>query len=113
MSNDLAGTGLTHIWTQGDGVTRTVALVLLLMSLLSWVIILSKVIEQRLHQRQAQACNAFWHSSDFSHGLQLLEDTSRNPFRTLVLEGRQATRHILHQDGDTTTQTSATGSSGP
>ena len=32
MNNTVVESGLTHVWTQGDAVTRTVAIVLLLMS---------------------------------------------------------------------------------
>jgi biopolymer transport protein ExbB len=103
MNNTLVESGLTHVWTQGDAVTRTVAIVLLLMSLASWVIILWKVLEHRSRRRQAKACERFWYSADFNAGLAELEDIDNNPFRTLALEGRDATRHILHQDGDTTT----------
>ncbi len=103
MDNTLASSGLTHVWTQGDAVTRTVAIVLLLMSLASWVIILWKAMEHRSRRRQAKACERFWHSADFEQGLGQLEDKDHNPFRALVLQGREATRHILHQDGDTTT----------
>ena len=33
-----ASSGLIHVWQQGDGVTRFVALLLLAMSLASWVV---------------------------------------------------------------------------
>ncbi len=31
--------GLSHLWTQGDVVTRATAILLLLMSLASWIVI--------------------------------------------------------------------------
>ncbi|MFT7116613.1 MAG: biopolymer transport protein ExbB, partial [Rhodoferax sp.] len=36
--------GLMTLWTQGDWVTRSVALVLLVMSLSSWMVILTKAL---------------------------------------------------------------------
>ena len=36
--------GLANMWAQGDAVTRTVAIILLIMSIVSWVIILTKVL---------------------------------------------------------------------
>ena len=38
MPPQLASSGIAHVWTQGDAVTRTVALVLLLMSLTTWIL---------------------------------------------------------------------------
>ena len=99
MDSSFASSGLTHVWTQGDAVTRTVALVLLLMSLSTWVIILWKVLDQRAQRRQAKACEGFWHSADFAEGIDKLGDADNNPFRALAVEGREAQRHILHKDG--------------
>ena len=91
--------GLAHVWQQGDWVTRTVALILLAMSLASWMVILIKALDLRRHRAQARACESFWHSSDFADGLSKLGDDAENPFRELAIQGREATRHILHQDG--------------
>jgi biopolymer transport protein ExbB len=99
MDTPLASTGLAHVWTQGDAVTRTVALVLLAMSLATWIIILWKVLDQRAQRQQAKASESFWHSADFAEGLDKLGAADNNPFRALAVEGREATRHILHKDG--------------
>jgi len=99
MNNDFATSGLAHVWTQGDWVTRSVALVLLAMSLATWVIILWKVLDQRAQRAQARAVEGFWHSADFAEGLDKLGDPEANPFRALATEGREAARHITHKDG--------------
>lgn len=104
MEPQFASTGLTHVWTQGDAITRTVALALLIMSMTTWVIILWKVIDQRRLRKQARACESFWHSADFAEGLDKLGIQHGNPFRALANEGREATRHILHKDGKAGTQ---------
>jgi biopolymer transport protein ExbB len=39
--------GLVHLWSQGDLVTRSVALLLLAMSLASWIVILTKALDLR------------------------------------------------------------------
>jgi biopolymer transport protein ExbB len=36
--------GLAQLWAQGDGVTRFVALLLLAMSLASWIVIITKAL---------------------------------------------------------------------
>lgn len=99
MDTPLASTGLAHVWSQGDAVTRTVALVLLAMSLATWIIILWKVLDQRAQRQQAKASEGFWHSADFAEGLDKLGAADNNPFRALAVEGREAQRHILHKDG--------------
>jgi biopolymer transport protein ExbB len=81
-----------------------VALVLLAMSLATWIIILWKVLDQRAQRRQAKACDGFWHSADFAEGLDKLGASEGNPFRSLATEGREAARHILQQDGRTSPQ---------
>jgi len=104
MEPQLASSGIAHLWSQGDAVTRTVALVLLGMSLTTWVIILLKALDQRTQRRQAKACDSFWHSADFAEGVDKLGNEEGNPFRALAVEGREATRHILHKDGQTRPQ---------
>jgi biopolymer transport protein ExbB len=99
MDTTLASSGLAHVWSQGDAVTRTVALVLLAMSLATWIIILWKVLDQRAQRQQAKASEGFWHSADFAEGLDKLGAADNNPFRALAVEGREAQRHILHKDG--------------
>ena len=96
--------GLSHVWHQGDWITRTVVIVLLAMSVVSWIVIAIKAVNLRRHRAQARGCEGFWHSADFAGGLARLERVSRgaedNPFRALALEGRDSTHHILHLDGD-------------
>ena len=99
MEPQLATSGIAHVWTQGDAVTRTVALVLLGMSLATWIIILLKALDQRAQRRQAKACEGFWHSADFAEGIDKLGNEPGNPFRALAVEGREAARHLLHKDG--------------
>ncbi len=85
--------GLTHVWTQGDWVTRTVFAALVLMSLASWIVILIKALDVVRSKRQAARVEGFWHSSDMAEGLNKLGDTDRNPFRELAVEGREAAAH--------------------
>ena len=96
--------GLAHVWNEGDWVTRTVALLLLGMSVASWMVIVIKALDLRRHRAQAQQVESFWHSADFADGLNKLGDDVSNPFRQLALQGREATRHVLHQDGQSKPQ---------
>lgn len=92
--------GLLALWTQGDMVTRAVALLLLVMSLASWMVILLKILALRQMSVQAGAVERFWHASDFDAGLVQLGDDGANPFRQLALKGREADAHLQPEDGN-------------
>ncbi|MCJ0763799.1 MotA/TolQ/ExbB proton channel family protein [Variovorax terrae] len=96
--------GLAHVWSQGDIVTKGVALLLLLMSLASWMVILIKALDVRRFSAQARATESFWHSADFADGLSKFGSDASNPFRLLAVEGREAAAHVLHKDGNTKPQ---------
>ena len=96
--------GLAHVWSQGDIVTKSVAILLLLMSLASWMVIIIKALDVRRLSAQAKATESFWHSADFADGLSKFGTDPANPFRLLALEGREATAHVLHKDGNTKPQ---------
>jgi len=91
MNNEF---GLINVWTEGDAVTRFVALLLLAMSLASWVVIILKSLNLLSAQQQAKRVEAFWHSSSVAGGLQALGDEADNPFRALALRGQEAMAHL-------------------
>ena len=88
--------GLANVWAQGDIVTKSVALLLLVMSLASWMVIIIKALDLIQYKRIAKSAEAFWFSETFEVGLSSLGNNPTNPFRQLALDGREATRH--HQD---------------
>ncbi|MEO5659273.1 MAG: MotA/TolQ/ExbB proton channel family protein, partial [Polaromonas sp.] len=92
--------GLANVWSQGDIVTKSVAVLLLLMSLASWLVIITKALDLRRLSSQAKATESFWHSSDFADGLAKFGSDPANPFRVLAIEGREATAHVLRKDGN-------------
>ena len=85
--------GLFNLWHQGDWVTRGVALLLLGMSLASWMVILLKAIDIVRYKKLAREAEGFWHSADFAEGLARLGPQQDNPFRELAEEGREAVAH--------------------
>ena len=56
--------GIANVWIQGDFVTRAVAVLLLGMSLASWIVILIKALDIVRFKKYAQAVTTFWHSYD-------------------------------------------------
>ena len=85
--------GLANVWSQGDIVTKSVALLLLLMSLASWMVIIIKTLDLFKYKKLAKTSQDFWHSEDFAAGLTKLGADPTNPFRQLAIEGREATTH--------------------
>jgi biopolymer transport protein ExbB len=85
--------GLAHLWTQGDWITRGVALLLLGMSLASWMVIIVKALDLRKFASQSRRIESFWHAADFADGLSKLGTDPANPYRALALEGREAQAH--------------------
>ncbi len=85
--------GIANVWIQGDFVTRAVAVLLLGMSLASWIVILIKALDIVKFKKHARMARDFWHSEDFAAGMEKLGNDNANPFRHLALEGREATAH--------------------
>ena len=85
--------GLANVWSQGDIITKSVALLLLIMSLASWMVIIIKTLDLLKYKSIAKNAEDFWHSEDFAAGLGKLGNDPTNPFRQLALEGREATLH--------------------
>jgi biopolymer transport protein ExbB len=85
--------GLMNVWTQGDFVTKAVAVLLIGMSLVSWIVILTKTLDVMKYKKIARNAEDFWHSEDFAAGLARLGNDPANPFRQLAIEGREATAH--------------------
>ena len=91
MNNEF---GPINLWTEGDAVTRFVAILLLVMSLASWVVIILKSLNFFSAQKQAGRIEAFWHSPNVAAGLQALGNEENNPFRALAMRGQEALAHL-------------------
>ena len=92
--------GLANVWQNGDVVTRGILSVLLIMSVLSWTVILVKlwtVMRIRRVTRQAEA--QFWQADRFEDGIRRLGAHASgsaqrdNPLLALALAGEEAAAH--------------------
>jgi len=67
--------GILHFWNQGDWVTHSTAIVLAILSLLSWVIIGNRFFAQiKLNRTLDQAFDAFWAAPTLEKGLLLIKE---------------------------------------
>jgi biopolymer transport protein ExbB len=83
---------LTALWRGGDFVARGTILILLIMSMSTWYVMITKFIEQTRLLRQARQANrSFWTASSIRDGANALDKGSA--FRVLAEDGLDATAH--------------------
>jgi len=90
--------GIANVWEQGDFVTRGVLLALLVMSALSWaVIILKQANVARVRRMSRHAEQLFWHANSFEEALAKLGNQASpaidNPFLALAVSAQEAAGH--------------------
>jgi biopolymer transport protein ExbB len=87
--------GLAALWAQGDFVAKGTLAILLLMSMGTWYVFITKLLEQaRLRRHAAAVGDAFWKAESLSAGAGQLDASS--PFRYLADAGIEASMH--HED---------------
>jgi biopolymer transport protein ExbB len=83
--------GLQALWQQGDLVAKGTLVVLVIMSIGSWYVLLSKLVAQARMAGQARAAQkAFWAADTVRQGADLLNKAS--PFRFIAESALEATR---------------------
>lgn len=85
--------GLEALWKGGDFISKTVLVMLVIMSMGSWYIMITKLFEQTKLMKQAKDANkTFWSAPSVPQGITTLKPGS--PFKFIAESGIQATeRH--------------------
>jgi biopolymer transport protein ExbB len=84
--------GLMALWTSGNIVTRGTLLILVIMSLGSWFIILTKLWDQRSLRKSARVIEKqFWTASSLKEGVERLK--KGDDFRYIAEDGLRAASH--------------------
>ena len=84
--------GLKALWFQGDIVARTTLIIMLIMSMGSWYVIITKLYEQRQMLKSAStSADAFWKAASVKAGVGALEEGSA--FRYIAEQGIKASDH--------------------
>lgn len=84
--------GLQAMWEHGDFVNKGTLIILSLMSIGSWYIIITKLIDQQKVMRQSKDMQAkFWKAPSIAAGSAQLKEGS--PFRFIAETGTKATQH--------------------
>ena len=76
--------GMAHLWYQGDTVTHIVAIILLVMSIGSWFIIITRVISLYQVKPLVKEITLFWQKTSWQDGLNSFTKQSNNPFHQLA-----------------------------
>ena len=93
--------GIEALWNQGDMVIKSVAVMLLLMSIASWYVIAVRSWGLFRLRKPSRALSDFWHAQSFAEGLHILGDNrDDNPFRRLAEVGQAALDHHTNHKTD-------------
>jgi len=89
--------GLAHLWAQGDAVSHTVAVLIVVMSVASWYLILAKAWDWWRMRKAARAVSAFWAASSVSEGIEQLRAADESsPYAQLATQA-----HCCNHDCET------------
>lgn len=84
--------GLDALWKGGDVVAKSTLLILVVMSVGSWYILITKLLEQvRLEKQARDAHRTFWTAGGLKEAVATLKTTS--PFYFIAKSGVEATEH--------------------
>ena len=97
MSSQL---GLANFWSQGDFVTHFVAVLLLLLSVSSWMVIVGRGIWQWKTSRcYDRAMNAFWSAGSLPQALEALQAEDKSGIFWQLAQAGSAATQSLEQHG--------------
>lgn len=93
--------GIQALWSQGDLVIKSVAFMLLVMSISSWYLIATRLWRAMGLRRAATATVSFWHAGSFAEGLQILgRACGDTPFLHLAEQGKAAVSHYKESNSN-------------
>ena len=85
--------GIEALWTTSDYVGKGVFVILIIMSLWSWLVMINKWLDQRMLRKVAnEAEKSFWTAGSIQEGIGKLK-SKVNPFRDIAQDGVQALEH--------------------
>ncbi len=84
--------GLEALWKEGDFIARGTLFILSIMSMGSWYILITKMIDQvKLRKQADEAKKTFWKAASVQAGISTLKEGS--PFRFIAEAGSKASEH--------------------
>jgi biopolymer transport protein ExbB len=83
--------GLDALWKTGDFVAKGTLMILVIMSMGSWYVIITKLVAQHKMFKQARGADQFWKTDSIADGINTLEAGSA--FRFIAESAQQASQH--------------------
>ncbi len=95
--------GMTQLWAQSDLITRCTAVLLIVMSVVSWYLILSKGLRMLGARRHTGAIEAFWQAATIEEGLTGLDARAKGaPCTHMAHQAAAAHAHCTRHAADAT-----------
>ena len=91
--------GIANLWLEGDAITRFVAIALLICSIVTWVILLTRLWDLRNLRKLKPELEQFWRATSFDQGLQAFSNHVSNPYYQIAKQASKASVH--HQSQST------------
>lgn len=89
--------GMANLWLEGDAITRFVAVLLIALSIITWVILLSRYWSLRKLRQVKLQTEQFWRATSFDDGLNSFTDPIINPYYFIAKGGANASTHHQNQ----------------
>lgn len=89
--------GIANLWLEGDFVTRFVAIMLLICSIVTWVILLTRFWELRNIRKLKPELEHFWRATSYEQGLQTFSQRASNPYYQIAVAATTASQHHQSQ----------------
>ncbi|MCE7506513.1 MotA/TolQ/ExbB proton channel family protein [Polynucleobacter sp. IMCC30063] len=89
--------GMANLWLEGDAITRFVAVLLIALSIITWVILLSRYWSLRKLGQVKLQTEQFWRATSFDDGLNSFTDPAINPYYFIAKGGANASTHHQNQ----------------
>ena len=92
--------GIANLWLEGDAITRFVAIALLTCSIVTWVILLTRLWDLRNLRKLKPELEQFWRATSFEQGLQAFSNLPANPYYQIAKSATKASTHHQSQSNN-------------
>ena len=92
--------GIANLWLEGDAITRFVALVLIFCSIVTWVILLTRLWDLRNLRKLKPELDQFWRATSFDEGVQAFSNHAANPYFQIARAATKASAHHQNQSSN-------------
>ena len=92
--------GIANLWLEGDAVTRFVALLLIFCSIVTWVILLTRLWDLRNLRKLKPELEQFWRATSFDEGVQAFSNHAANPYFHIARAATKASAHHQNQSSN-------------